>query len=329
VKIWDSATGQELHNLKGQATGVRSVVFSPDGRRLASGGTNNTVKIWDTATGQDLRTLNGHAVSANCVAFSPDGRRLASGSSDTTVKIWDTATGQELASLKGHTSPVRSVAFSPDGQRLASGSDDRSINLWEVSVSPEVRERRAAHQVVADLFRLLGLRADVLERLRTAPGLSPSRRQAALAAAQTYLENPSALNDLAWELLKQPGREMSDYRQALRYSEAACQLESEKGTYLTTLGVAHYRVGNDDKALEVLLRADAIHQKQDQGSIPADLAFLAMTQQRLGHAPEAQAYLQRLRERMKDSHWAQHAEAQGFLREAEAMLAKTTTPGGK
>jgi tetratricopeptide (TPR) repeat protein len=221
------------------------------------------------------------------------------------------------------------VAFSPDGQRLASANQDGSIVLWETSIPREVRERRATHQVVADLFRQLGSRADVLERLSTLPGLSPFRRQAALAAAQTYPENPSALNTRAWELVKLPGREISGYRQALRYSEAACQLEPPKGDFLTTLGVAHYRVGNADKALETLLRADQIHQTQDQDSLPADLAFLAMTQRHLGHEREAQAYLERLRERMKLPRWTQDAEAQGFLREAETLLTKPPRPGDK
>jgi hypothetical protein len=66
-----------------------------------------------------------------------------------------------------------------------------------------------------------------------------------------------------------------------------------------------------------------------QGLIPRDLAFLAMTQHQLGHAKEAQAELQRLRERMKDPRWAQDDEAQGFLREAESLLAKPKTPGSK
>jgi hypothetical protein len=53
-----------------------------------------------------------------------------------------------------------------------------------------------------------------------------------------------------------------------------------------------------------------------------------MTHHRLGQAKEAQEALQRLRERMKDPGWAQNAEAQGFLREAEALLAKPKTPSG-
>jgi tetratricopeptide (TPR) repeat protein len=183
--------------------------------------------------------------------------------------------------------------------------------------------------MVADLFGQMPLRADVLERLRTLPGMSPSRRQDVLAVAQTYPEDPSALNDLAREVVKLPGGEMSGYRKALRYSEEACQLQPEDGSLLTTLGVAHFRVGNYEKALDVLSRSDKINALRDQGSGPADLGFLAMTHQQLGHAKEAEAKLQLLRERMKDPRWAQDAQAQGFLREAEALLAKPKAPGSK
>ena len=138
------------------------------------------------------------------------------------MRIWDSATGKELLALKGHAGWVGSVAFSPDGQRLASANQDGSIHLRETaSVSREILDRRATNQMVADLFGQMPLRADVLERLRTLPGMSPSRRQEVLAVAQTYPEDSSALNNLAEELVKLPGGEMSDYRKALRYSEEA------------------------------------------------------------------------------------------------------------
>jgi hypothetical protein len=327
VKLWDSASGKELFSLQGHTKGVTSVAFSPDGTRLASASDDKTVRVWDSATGWELFPLKGHASAVAGVAFSPDGRRLASGG--WTAKIWDSATGKELLSLNSKTASYASVAFSPDGQRLASGNRDGSINLWETTILPEVQDRRAARQLVTDLFRQKGLRADVLDWLQTVPGMSLSRRQEALATARMHPEDPSVLNHLAWELVKLPGRATPDYQQALRCSEAACQLEPGKGAYLTTLGVTHYRTADHAKALEILRRSDAMNQKQDQGTLPADLAFLAMTQHRLGHPREAQAELRRLRERMKDPRWAEDAEAQGFLREAEALLAKPLTPGGK
>ena len=221
VKVWDSATGKELLTLKGHLGNVKSVALSPDGSRIASGSDDRTVKIWDSATGKELFALKGHGDRVWSVAFSPDGRRVASGSDDKTVKIWDTATGKEFFSLRGHAddvlsmglSPagrvipgmratfsdpgdVNSVAFSPDGKRLAAGSNGirlaagSYITIWEASIPPEVQDRRAAHRLVADLFRQRGRRADVLEWLRTVPGMSPSRRREAITVAQTYPEGP-------------------------------------------------------------------------------------------------------------------------------------------
>jgi tetratricopeptide (TPR) repeat protein len=237
-------------------------------------------------------------------------------------------TGKELLALKGDG--VTSVAFSPDGQRLASANRDGSIQLWEtMSVSAELQHRRATQQMVADLFGEKHLRVEVLERLRTLPGMSPSRRQEVLAVAQTYPENPFQLSNLAWELVKLPGGEMSGYRKALRYSEEACQLEPEKGDDLNTLGVAYYRVGNYEKALEVLARSDKIYALRYKGSHPNDLAFLAMAHQQLGHAKEAQAGLQLLRERIEDPRFAHNSAAHGFVREAEELLAKPKPPGSK
>jgi WD40 repeat protein len=65
------------------------VTFSPDGRRLASAGLDETVKVWNTATGQEVLSLAGHPGAVASVAFSPDGQRLASASLDGTVKVWD------------------------------------------------------------------------------------------------------------------------------------------------------------------------------------------------------------------------------------------------
>jgi WD40 repeat protein len=74
--------------LTGHSDMVTSVVYSPDGRYLASGSWDNTIKIWEVATGKELRTLTGHSIRVSSVVYSPDGRYLASGSGDKTIKIW-------------------------------------------------------------------------------------------------------------------------------------------------------------------------------------------------------------------------------------------------
>jgi WD40 repeat protein len=55
VKVFDAQTGQKLLTLRGHTGGVWPVVFSPDGKRLASASVDQTVRVWDAQTGQERR----------------------------------------------------------------------------------------------------------------------------------------------------------------------------------------------------------------------------------------------------------------------------------
>jgi hypothetical protein len=120
--------------LAGHANKVTSVIWSPDGKQIASGlWDDKTVRIWDAATGKLLKTLTGHTSMVTSVAWSPDGKQIVSGSEDDTVRIWDAATGKLFKTLTGHTRSVTSVAWSPKGEKIVSGSWDKTVRIWDAA----------------------------------------------------------------------------------------------------------------------------------------------------------------------------------------------------
>jgi len=96
VKLWEAATGKLLATLQGHTGDVWSVVWSPDGKTLASSSGDKTVKLWEAATGKLLATLEGHTDAVRSVTWSPDGKTLASGSDDKTVKLWEGSGTSEI-----------------------------------------------------------------------------------------------------------------------------------------------------------------------------------------------------------------------------------------
>jgi WD40 repeat protein len=310
VTVWDSTSGEEILTIKGHTSWVNGVCFSPDGTRLASASYDGTVKVWDSTSGQELLPLKGHTNTVWSVCFSPDGTRLASASSDQTVKVWDSTSGRELLSLKGWTNMVFGVCFSPDGRRLASAAD-YMVKVWESTPVPsDTLRKRALVEKVDILFRRLLLKESVLRELRMDAWLSKADRRFALQVARTHSEDPLQLNNAAWQIVRAAGGKKEAYAVALRYAEAAVRAAPGTGYYLTTLGVARYRVGDYENAIQSLTQSSP-H--------PTELAFLAMAQHQLDKKDEAKATLARLREIMNHPNWANYPDAQGFLREAETL----------
>jgi WD40 repeat protein len=114
--------------------GVRSLVFSPDGRVLAIGGSGRVVRLVDTSTASDLGELQPDGEdSAAHVAISPDGRYLAAGGSSGTVTIWDRRDQRRLGALAG-PAPITTLDFAPDGSTLAAGDARGRVWLWTIPV---------------------------------------------------------------------------------------------------------------------------------------------------------------------------------------------------
>lgn len=120
---------EEPRALNGHGKLVESLAFSPNGRRLASGGSDRRARLHDLETDQffDLP----HEGEVLSLVFSPDGNWLATGSTDKVIRLFDLShPDHRPVILRGHEGIITSLAFTDDGNRLVSGSNDGTVRLW-------------------------------------------------------------------------------------------------------------------------------------------------------------------------------------------------------
>jgi WD40 repeat protein len=159
IHRWDVTTGQDSVRGPTRAHDVCcTLIISPDGRMLASGGKANDIALWDAQTLTLRARLPGPTGAVAHLAFSPDGRLLAVASirphprPKTAVQIWDVA-----ETMRPHASApvprvtfdtpdadIGPITFSPDGHTVALACSDRIVRLWR-PVLPSERPAPISH----------------------------------------------------------------------------------------------------------------------------------------------------------------------------------------
>ncbi|MFC1764087.1 protein kinase [Planctomycetota bacterium] len=124
--------------LSGHQIYATCIAYSPDGKRIVSGGVDNTLKLWDADTGKEQMTLRGHEEGITSVAFNSDGNRIISADSSGIIKVWDARTGSEVRTLQAHNKGIRGVSFGPGDEHFVSGADDGTIKVWDINTGNEV-----------------------------------------------------------------------------------------------------------------------------------------------------------------------------------------------
>jgi WD40 repeat protein len=121
VRVWDLETAEEPLILQAHSDEVKALAFGPDGRFLATAGSDGRARVWDLAAADPLEaqyTFLGHKGTVEAVAFSPDATLVATGGADRSARVWDLASGQEMFTLMDHKAGVWDLAFTPDGKHI-------------------------------------------------------------------------------------------------------------------------------------------------------------------------------------------------------------------
>ncbi|MGQ0627496.1 MAG: WD40 repeat domain-containing protein, partial [Phycisphaerales bacterium] len=97
IDLVDPVTWNPLRRIGPLSAASSALVFSPDGTRIITGGTDGTIRFFETATGMECATLRGHEGFVRALAFSSDGATLYSCSEDGTLRAWRARKGVQGA----------------------------------------------------------------------------------------------------------------------------------------------------------------------------------------------------------------------------------------
>ncbi len=132
IRVWDAATGAQLHAMEGSKGDIPCLILTPDGKAAVSGSEDGVIRFWDYSAGKQTGVTKAHNGLIVSLAFSPDGKLLASAGADQSIQIRDAKTAELIRAFVGGTNRIRTLAFSPDGKRLLSGGEDENVVMWDV-----------------------------------------------------------------------------------------------------------------------------------------------------------------------------------------------------
>ena len=132
--------GARLAAPDGHMAKVNCLSFSPDGRQLLSGSTDQSLLVWDVQTGELVRRLKGHHGFVTACEFLPDGRHAVSAGWGGEVFVWQLDTGK-VVPLAGvsRAEDVYSLGIRPDGSELAVGTDHGRVYAWDLATGQAAR----------------------------------------------------------------------------------------------------------------------------------------------------------------------------------------------
>lgn len=132
TKLWDSVSGEIIHQFEDHPSYVLSCAISPDENIIVSAGLEEALFVWDLQSGELVKQLTDHPADVVKCRFSNSGRYMISASHDGTAILWNTKSWQIKMKFEGHLAWVNDAAISPDEKSVATVSQDTTIRIWDI-----------------------------------------------------------------------------------------------------------------------------------------------------------------------------------------------------
>jgi WD40 repeat protein len=153
ITVKDSKTGSDLVYLKGHNGQINDVSISPDGKKVISGGADNSARIWDSKSGQQINLIKPHSGEITSVSFNLDGKIIAVAGSDDIVTIWNVSNGEKLFALKGQSKEIIRVGFTKDSKLIYAKNRDGTVESWEMLSGKEADDFKKLPKILSSDFR--------------------------------------------------------------------------------------------------------------------------------------------------------------------------------
>ncbi len=143
---WNARTGQpletyevykgDLYFARGHGGAITYTTYSPDGKTIATAGSDGKMQWWDAQTGENIKTFTEYVSGSRTITYSPDKKKIAV-TAGGKVNLWSIS-GKHLKTLTGHKGYVAGITFFPDGNTLVTGSSDKTARLWNVHTGENI-----------------------------------------------------------------------------------------------------------------------------------------------------------------------------------------------
>jgi tetratricopeptide (TPR) repeat protein len=323
VSVLDLERRDVIASFPGHEAGIVSLAFFPDGETLAVRSLGK-IRLWDLPSKQERITLKlpvsadtPYSTVVDDLIVTHDGRTLVTRQNNGTLRIW--RADRNLAdSVPRRASPIDERSAEEDDPSLSArlviqhaslGQWDRALTAWQWAETVGVEWDAA---LCGQLMRALPTESEIA-KLREPRAARQFRER--IMSLVANLKDAKALNALAWNIVSTNARSRSEVEFAVHVAAKAATLYPQDGAIVNTLGVAQYRAGKWQDAIEALEKA----MKLRKGGDAFDWFFLAMAHWQLGHKDKARTWYEKAVEWM-DKYQPKNEELLRFRNEAAELL---------